>query len=265
MFEELKQTGVRLALDDFGTGYSSLGYLQRAPFDKIKIDQSFVRGATEKGNNNPAIMSAIVSLAQSLNMDTVAEGVETKDELKLVAERGASLVQGYIFSPAIPHEELLERLASGELNYEPRGPEKYRAERRAVYRKISVIHEDHSYNVTLRNLSKTGAMIEGLLEVPIETPMVLNLGGGQLAVATVRRSEGYMQGLEFETPLISDGADGLCTRHRVSPYQIEAAGRPLASLPEDPYELLKAELRGAGSKGKAFVEIDPSASRRRVR
>ncbi|QKG71772.1 EAL domain-containing protein [Erythrobacter mangrovi] len=264
MFEELKQTGVRLALDDFGTGYSSLSYLQHAPFDKIKIDQSFVRGATEKGNNNPAIMSAIVSLAQSLNMETVAEGVETKDELNLVAERGASLVQGYIFSPAIPQEELLERLASGQLSYEPRGPDKYRAERRAVYRKISVIHADHSYNVTLRNLSKTGAMIEGLLDVPLETTMVLNLGGGQLAVATVRRSEGYMQGVEFETPLISDGADGLCTRHRVSPYQIEAAGRPLASLPEDPYELLKAELR-AGGKGKAFVEIDPSASRRHGR
>ncbi|MFA6219212.1 MAG: EAL domain-containing protein [Erythrobacter sp.] len=265
MFEELKRIGVRLALDDFGTGYSSLGYLQRAPFDKIKIDQAFVRGATEKDNNNPAIMSAIVTLAESLNMETVAEGVETRDELNLVAERGASHVQGHIFSPAISHEELLERLASGELQYEPRGPEKYRSERRAVYRKITVIHEDHSYNVTLRNLSKTGAMIEGLLEVPPGTQMVLNLGGGQLAVATVRRSDGYVQGVEFETPLISDGADGLCTRHRVSPYQIEAAGRPLASLPEDPYEMLKAELRAGGTKGKAFVEIDPGASRRRGR
>jgi diguanylate cyclase (GGDEF)-like protein/PAS domain S-box-containing protein len=263
MFEDLKRVGVRLALDDFGTGYSSLSYLQHAPFDKIKIDQSFVRGATEKGNNNPAIMSAIVSLANSLNMETVAEGVETKDELNLVAERGASHVQGYIFSPAITHEELLERLESGELQYEPRGPEKYRAERRAVYRRISVIHEDHSYNVILRNLSKTGAMIEGMLEVPVGTPMVLNLGGGQLAVASVRRSEGYMQGVEFETPLISDGADGLCTRHRVSPYQIEAAGRPLTSLSDDPYEALRAELKASGGRGKAFIEVDPTMSRRR--
>jgi len=265
MFEELKRIGVRLALDDFGTGYSSLSYLQRAPFDKIKIDQAFVRGATEKGNNNPAIMSAIVTLAESLNMETVAEGVETKDELNLVAERGASHVQGFIFSHAIPHEDLLERLADGDLQYEPRGPEKYRAERRAVFRKISVIHKDHSYDVTLRNLSKTGAMMEGLLDVPLGTEMVLNLGGGQLAVATVRRSDGHMQGLEFETPLISDGADGLCTRHRVSPYQIEAAGRPLASLPEDPYELLRAELRNGGPKAKSFVEVDPRTPRRRGR
>ncbi|MBX7496317.1 EAL domain-containing protein [Qipengyuania sp. 6B39] len=260
-FEELKRIGVRLALDDFGTGYSSLSYLQYAPFDKIKIDQSFVRGATEKGNNNPAIMSAIVSLAESLNMETVAEGVETKDELNLVTERGASHVQGYIFSQAIPHEELLERLEIGDLQYEPRGPEKYRAERKSVYRKISLIHEDHAYDVTLRNLSKTGAMIEGLLDVPVGTKFVLNLGGGQLAVATVRRSDGYMQGVEFETPLISDGADGLCTRHRVSPYQIEAAGKPLASLPEDPYEMLKMELMG-GKRGKSFVQVDPSMSRR---
>jgi hypothetical protein len=234
--------------------------LQHAPFDKIKIDQSFVRGATEKGNNNPAIMSAIVNLAESLKMETVAEGVETKDELTLVTERGASHVQGFIFSHAIPHEELLERLEREDVFFQPRGPEKYRAERKSVYRKIKLIHDDHVYNVTLRNLSKTGAMIEGLLEVPVDTPVVLNLGGGQLAVAHVKRSDGAIQGVEFETPLISDGADGLCTRHRVSPYQIEAAGKPLASLPEDPYELLKLELSGGGTRPRSFLEVNTSSS-----
>ena len=68
MFDALKNLGVRLALDDFGTGYSSLGYLQKAPFDKIKIDQSFVRSATEPGNRNAAIITAIVSLANALGM-----------------------------------------------------------------------------------------------------------------------------------------------------------------------------------------------------
>ena len=262
-FEELKRLGVRLALDDFGTGYSSLSYLQYAPFDKIKIDQSFVRGATEKGNNNPAIMSAIVNLAESLKMETVAEGVETKDELTLVTERGASHVQGFIFSQAISQEDLLERLEGKDVFFEPRGPEKYRAERKSVYRKIKLIHDDHVYTVTLRNLSKTGAMIEGLLEVPVDTSVVLNLGGGQLAVAKVRRSDGSIQGVEFETPLISDGADGLCTRHRVSPYQIEAAGKPLASLPEDPYELLKLEMSGGGMRPRSFLEVDSSSSRKK--
>jgi predicted signal transduction protein with EAL and GGDEF domain len=90
MFKQLKAIGVRLALDDFGTGYSSLGYLRSAPFDKIKIDQSFVRGATQPGSRNGAIIASIVSLAEALGMETTAEGVETLDELDLVRALGAA-------------------------------------------------------------------------------------------------------------------------------------------------------------------------------
>ena len=96
-FARLKSLGVRLALDDFGTGYSSLGYLKKAPFDKIKIDQSFVRGAASTTKRNGAIIRAIVTLAESLDMDTTAEGVETHDDLYLIRELGVSQVQGYIF------------------------------------------------------------------------------------------------------------------------------------------------------------------------
>ena len=238
IFHRLKELGVRLALDDFGTGYSSMSYLRKAPFDKIKIDQSFVRGSTEEGNNNSAIISAIVSLAQALKMETVAEGTETKDELKLVIDKGASHIQGYIFSRPVTNEEALQRLAKGELAFEPRGPERYRSERKSVFRRIGVIHGDHRYNATLRNISKTGARVEGLMGVPVGTEFVLDLGDGQLAVATVRNARKSSLGLEFEAPLISDGSDGLCTRHRVSPYAIEAAGRPLAALPRDAYGLL---------------------------
>lgn len=253
IFNGLKKLGVRLSLDDFGTGYSSLGYLRHAPFDKIKIDQCFVRGSTERGNNNAAIISTVVSLATALGMDTVAEGIETIDELDLVKQQGATHLQGLIFSGAISADALMSRLSSGELVYEPRGPEKYRADRRTEFRRIGLIHDDHRYHVLLRNLSKTGAMVEGLLEVPVGTEVVLDLGGGQLAVATVSRSKGYSQGLQFETHLISDGADGLCTRYRVSPYQIEAAGRPLAALPDDAYSAM-----GGGNtlKDKAFMEVD---------
>ncbi|RGP40427.1 Diguanylate cyclase [Altererythrobacter insulae] len=255
IFKGLKGLGVRLSLDDFGTGYSSLSYLRNAPFDKIKIDQSFVRGCTEPGNNNSAIIRAIVSLAEALNMETVAEGIEAMDELDLVKQRGATHLQGLIFSGAISNDDLLSKLNSGELRYEPRGPEKYRADRRTEFRRIHLIHDDHRYDVVLRNLSKTGALVEGLLNVPQETEVVLDLGGGQLAVATVRRSSDYTQGLEFETPLISDGADGLCTRHRVSPYQIEAAGQPLAALPDDPYAAM-SDAGASKARPAAFSQVD---------
>jgi EAL domain-containing protein (putative c-di-GMP-specific phosphodiesterase class I) len=165
-FNALKKMGVRLALDDFGTGYSSLGYLKRAPFDKIKIDQSFVRGCTMSGDTNPAIISAIVALASALNMQTVAEGVEAMDELELVKQRGADLVQGYIFSKALSQEEIVARFEANEATFTPSGPARYRSDRQTVYRKIGLIHEDHYYDVILRNLSKSGARIEGLADVP---------------------------------------------------------------------------------------------------
>lgn len=253
LFHELRGLGVKLALDDFGTGYSSLSYLRDAPFNKIKIDQSFVRGCSAADNNNAAIIASVVSLAKALDMETVAEGVENKDEMELVTKQGATHLQGVLFSRAVCGTDVLERFERGELKYEPQGPEKYRSDRRTEYRKIGLIHDDHRYNVVLRNLSKTGAKIEGLLDVPVGTDVVLDLGGGQLAVATVRRSEGFSQGVEFETPLISDGAEGLCTRHRVSPYQIEAAGRPLGALPEDAYAALTG---GRGGTAKAFMEVE---------
>ena len=254
VFKKLKRMGVRLVLDDFGTGYSSPGYLRRAPFDKIKIDRSFVRGATDDDNNNAAIITAIVSLAGALEMETVAEGVEAMDELALVRERGASHVQGFIYGEATGQNELIARLAGGELQYEPSGPAKHRAERKTMFRRIGVIHEDHRYEVVMRNLSRTGARIEGLLEVPVGTTLVLDLGEGQLAVCKVKRSHDHAQGVEFETPLISDGADGLCTRHRISPYALAAAGMPLAALPPGHYPLFD---NGDGPKTlPRFIQID---------
>jgi diguanylate cyclase (GGDEF)-like protein len=107
-FARLKKLGVRLALGDFGTGYSSLGYLKKAPFDKIKIDQSFVRGAASPTSRNSAIIRAIVSLADSLEMETCAEGVETHDDLALIRELGCSHVQGYIFGRPVEAKDARE-------------------------------------------------------------------------------------------------------------------------------------------------------------
>jgi len=225
-FAALKKLGVRLALDDFGTGYSSLGYLKKAPFDKIKIDKGFIRDVTIPGSRNPAIITAIVSLAKALDMVTTAEGIEARDELALMRQLGVDQIQGYIYSAARSGIDVAEALASGAWILEPMGPAKQRAERRTVLRKIGVIHEDHRYEVTMRNMSRTGAGIEGLIDVPLGTQFVCDFGEGQLVVATVRRSEGVAQGLEFEIPLVDDGAGGLCTRHRVAPYILQAMGMP---------------------------------------
>lgn len=229
MFTALKDLGVRLALDDFGTGYSSLAYLKSAPFDKIKIDQSFVRGATVPGSRNGAIIAAIVALAEALDMETTAEGIETLDQLDLIRKLNVSHVQGYVYSASVPQEELLIHAKTGTWTIKPAGPAKQRNDRFSLFRKVAAIHDNHRYAVVIRNLSATGAFIEGLLDVPLGTQFVIDFGEGQLATSTVRRSIKHQQGIEFERPLVADGNGGLCTSHRVSPYLIAAASQASSS------------------------------------
>ncbi len=230
MFKTLKGLGVRLALDDFGTGYSSLGYLQSAPFDKIKIDQSIVRDATIPGSRNSAIIAAIVALAEALEMETTAEGIESLDQLDLVRKLNVSHVQGYVYSKAVPQAELLEHAEAGSWTIKPAGPARQRNDRYSLFRKVGAIHDNHRYNVVIRNLSATGAFIEGILDVPVGTRFVIDFGEGQLVTATVRRSMRHQQGVEFEQTMVSDGNGGLCTRHRVSPYLIAAAAQQTSAL-----------------------------------
>jgi diguanylate cyclase (GGDEF)-like protein len=101
ILRELKELGVKVALDDFGTGYSSLSYLRRFPFDKIKIDRSFVQDSTENADSL-AIVKAVIALGRSLGMATVAEGVETEAQLEIVSEQGCTEAQGYLFSVPLP-------------------------------------------------------------------------------------------------------------------------------------------------------------------
>lgn len=225
-FASLKKIGVRLALDDFGTGYSSLSYLRAAPFDKIKVDKSFVEDCTQKDKNSAKIIAAIVGLSSALNMETTVEGVEAFDQLEVVKNKGAKLVQGYIFSRPLKESDLLEKIERGDLTIKPHGPDTYRPDRRSVYRRVGVIHEDYYYNAVMRDLSLNGAGVEGIVGVPEGTELVLDLGEGQLAVSKVVRSRDDEFGVLFETPLTSDGSGGLCTRHRISPYTIASAGLP---------------------------------------
>jgi diguanylate cyclase (GGDEF)-like protein len=257
-FKSLKELGVKLALDDFGTGYSSLSYLRSAPFDKIKVDKSFVDSCTQKDKNSAKIITAIIGLSEALGMETTVEGVEAFDQLELVVSKGARFIQGWIYSKALRLTEIEEKIASKDFKIIPDGPETHRPERRSVFRRIGVIHDDHRYEVVMRDLSKTGAKIEGLLGVPMGTGLVLDLGGGQLAVCTVNRSVDAEIAVEFETPLVSDGAGGLVTRHRVSPYALAAAGMPLASLPPGNYPL--QQVAGAPASKPQFLQVTVGAA-----
>lgn len=105
VLEHILDMGVRLSLDDFGTGYSSLGYLSRTRFSSIKIDRSFVQGASRGVPEALAIICAVVALARSLGMATTAEGVETEAELNMIRELGCTKIQGFYFGRPLPVEE----------------------------------------------------------------------------------------------------------------------------------------------------------------
>ena len=108
---QLRRLGVRIAMDDFGTGYSSLSYLRSFPFDKIKIDQSFVRELSSRADCL-AIVQSIASLGANLGMSTVAEGVETEDQFQQIRAAGCTEVQGYYFGRPKPTHELVHTLAA---------------------------------------------------------------------------------------------------------------------------------------------------------
>ena len=111
ILHQLRDLGVRIALDDFGTGYSSLSYLRRFPFDKIKIDRSFVSDIGD-AEGSSMIVQAVVNMASACRMSTTAEGVETEMQREILRGLGCSEMQGYLFSPAVPASKLQQLLLS---------------------------------------------------------------------------------------------------------------------------------------------------------
>ena len=113
ILHKLRALGVRIAMDDFGTGYSSLAYLRSFPFDKIKIDRSFVRDMT-RSEECAAIVRAVAGLARSLNIITVVEGIETSNQLEMARSEGCDEGQGYLFGRPVPAAEARRILGSEE-------------------------------------------------------------------------------------------------------------------------------------------------------
>lgn len=105
ILKTLKDAGVRTSLEDFGTGYSSLTYLQRFPFDKIKIDRSFI-AQMEEHPDSMSIIRAVIALGKSLRINVTAEGVETATQLALLQDENCDLVQCYLLGRPVPKEDL---------------------------------------------------------------------------------------------------------------------------------------------------------------
>jgi EAL domain-containing protein (putative c-di-GMP-specific phosphodiesterase class I) len=114
ILHHFRALGIKLAMDDFGTGYASLSYLRSFPFDKIKIDQSFVRDMP-RGRESAAIVGAISALAHRLGMRTTAEGVETRAQLRQITSDGCCEAQGYLIGRPIPADQIDALLARTDM------------------------------------------------------------------------------------------------------------------------------------------------------
>jgi diguanylate cyclase (GGDEF)-like protein len=205
-FKALKALGVRLALDDFGTGYSSLGYLRSAPFDKIKIDQSFVRGSATPGNRNAAIIAAIVTLARTMGMETTAEGVEVQDEIDLIRALGCSHIQGYVYGRGVEADEVAKQLGLDGGVAKASGFRVSRAPRAKMLRRAKITIGGAQGDVRIRDLSATGAMIDGVAfeADPIDTDILIELVEGQMFAAKLRWAKDGRAGMEFSEPFNLD-------------------------------------------------------------
>jgi diguanylate cyclase (GGDEF)-like protein len=226
MIANLKAIGVKLALDDFGTGYSSLSYLQRVPFDKIKIDRSFVTGASDLAGRNASLIRAMVGLASDLKMQTTAEGVETPEELQLVRDLGCSLVQGYIFGRPMPPEEARELAAKGAATLPAALPP--REPRMRIIRAALLHYQGQVKGARLRNISAGGALVECREELPVGAQIKLDFAAGGIIDAEVRWTKGTQFGCQFkerfELKLLQPAAPTTKAHNVVAPDYLKGDG-----------------------------------------
>jgi diguanylate cyclase (GGDEF)-like protein/PAS domain S-box-containing protein len=197
MIASLKNIGVKLALDDFGTGYSSLSYLQRVPFDKIKIDQSFVRGASEPESRKGALIRAMVGLAADLKMQTTAEGVETQEELALVRNLGCSLIQGYFFGKPMPDVEARDLASKGAV-VRPDAHLPTREPRVRIIRAALLHYQGDVKGARLKNISSGGALVQCREALPVGAEIQLDFAAGGLIDAKVVWTKDDHFGVQFK-------------------------------------------------------------------
>ena len=140
------------------------------------------------------------ALAEALNMDTTAEGVETLDELELVRLLGCSHIQGYIYYKPLDAKEAA-KLVQGSLAAEAEGPKSARTPRQVLLRRVTVVHRDNRLTANIRNISEGGAMVEGLWNMPVGSTIRIEFTSDRFVDAKVRWSRENRVGVEFADPL----------------------------------------------------------------
>ena len=228
--------GVRLALDNFGTGRSGLGHLRTAPLDKIKIDRSFVRGAAEPRSRNAAIVRAIVVLAESLGIDTTAEGTETTEELALIRRLGCSQAQGYLFARPLPAVEA-RALAAASRPLDAVAAFS-RPPRHRMIRTGTLEIGGDALPVRLRNISEGGAMIECDRDLTPATDVRLDLDEAGTLDAEIRWSARGQAGMRFAAPFtlsrLARRAGLRAAPKLVTPAYLDPVQPPVAPEPHSP-------------------------------
>lgn len=195
MLTMLRSLDVRTVLDNFGAGRSSLTTLGKASFDKIKISQVLMRGASAQGRRGRAIVRSLVGLADDLGMDVVAQGVETQDELTLARSLGCSQVQGFIFGRPMLADAMELTLESKSLSPDVR--DFARPPRHSLIRKGHLDAGGGPVPVRLRNISAGGAMLESKQAIPPGERVKLDLSAGVVLPATISWCRDGRIGLEF--------------------------------------------------------------------
>jgi diguanylate cyclase (GGDEF)-like protein len=202
---QVTSMNVRLVLDDFGVGYASLGYLRRLPFSKIKIDQSFVRGAVDQRARNKEIICAIVGLANSLGMETVAEGVETLDEIELIRVLGCTQIQGFVFGRPTNAEDTRARAMKLVPPTPAYDPELADGEPKIAVLRVARLRTDgKSFAVKIRAVSASGATIEAPGDAAIGVAVELALTDGWQLAGEVAWRKGGRFGVTFDQPIDLD-------------------------------------------------------------
>ncbi|WP_156347594.1 EAL domain-containing protein [Sphingomonas sp. Leaf9] len=203
-FAALHGIGVRIALNDFGAGQGSMSCLRRVPFDRVKIDRSFVRGVSDPEGRNAAVVRAITTMAEMLGIDITAKGVEYHDELTALRELGCNDVQGFVYGQPLDNAATAARLLAEGGALTPRGPKAPRSPRTRMLRSTTLEVDGTRRSARIRDLSANGALIDlvDFDESAIGKTLRIDTGGGQWTAATLRWAEDGRAGLHFEHPIV---------------------------------------------------------------